>query len=154
MGRPLLLLDVDGVLNIIDKTSKKRRVILQARGYSPRLHPTPLVKPFIQWAWTRFNVRWLTAWGDTANHIAKWAGVRPVAEVRRPRNRQFHDWKAAAVQRFKDIPGRKIVWVEDGFSDEAKDWAAPRVDVHLIKTDVRVGVTLETIYTIAQRLCR
>lgn len=98
--KPIMLLDVDGVLNCPGEDAKERLVRLPSCGRRDRhspggrccagraFHPTDFTKPFLKWAFQRFDVRWMTAWGDHANNIARWGGVRPVPEAAHPREPQ------------------------------------------------------------------
>lgn len=124
MGKPILLLDVDGVLNVIGPDCKKREVRLQLKEDLPiSFYPTALAKPLMELAWKRFDVFWMTAWGAGANSIARWAGLeeRPVIW-----GRTGNDWKATAAEKALGSWEGPVAWIEDGISPEAKELVAAK----------------------------
>jgi len=156
--RPVLFLDVDGVLNVVgpDLDDEGRTVLLS--GGHP-FHPTPYVRPFMEWAWEEFEVVWNTAWRRGANAIADWAGLPRVPAIdegptyrRRQKRlagifdaRQYlkaqGDWKVDGAREY--LAGRKIpvFWLEDGLSDHAHRWIASRPRTHYLASDSFEGVT-------------
>jgi len=164
--KPILLLDVDGVFNVIGKKMVPRKIYIpvEIRGetFQKQFFPVPLTRPVLSWAWRHFEVYWLTAWREMANGIATWAGlsevpvlVDPIARLKRlyreaakkktkeAKAEAYYliDWKAEAVkERFRG-ERRKILWLEDGISQSAKQWIAGRSRVRYFGTDSFVGVT-------------
>lgn len=153
MTKPVLLLDVDGVLNVSGPDYDRRQVLLPPDGHP--FHPTRHVRPFLRWAWRRFEILWCTAWMDSANKIADWAGVPhapvlkdpPAARARRLRNlgrRGFidrGDWKLEAARRaLRGRNGARVFWVEDGICDEAHEWLRRRRGLY-VATSSFEGVT-------------
>lgn len=152
--KPILLLDVDGVLNIIGPGCKKREVRLVKE---PALYPMPFVLPFMKWAWRSFDVVWCTAWREGANEIADWAGLprRPAvvetAGYFRNLKRRFkdpaqwqekqRDWKVSGAKKIVGRKRRRVLWIEDGISLEAHEWVRTRPDTHYVATDSFEGVT-------------
>jgi len=142
MKKPILLLDVDGVLNVVGRGCEPREVRLEwGPGQFHSFYPTMNSKLLLKLAWSRFDVRWLTAWRKGANMIARWAGLEerpvimdsPLVSV---------DWKATAAERaLKSWKGR-VAWIEDGISDEAKTLVA-RKGWTYFHCDPFVGVTEE-----------
>jgi hypothetical protein len=116
--KPVLLLDVDGVLNVIDRTCKEREVRFEwAPGMGISFYPISTTRRLMELAWSRFDVYWLTAWRKGANMIANWAGLpdRPVLVAY-----EGDDWKATAVKAVMHTWGGHVAWIEDGISPEAK----------------------------------
>ena len=166
MKKPILLLDVDGVFNVIGKKMVPRKIYIpvQIRGetFQKQFFPVPLTRPVLVWAWRHFEVYWLTAWREMANGIAIWAGlpeipvlVDPVARLRKlyeeaskKKGKEAQaeaycriDWKAEVVKERFRSERRKILWLEDGISQSAKQWIAGRSRVRYFGTDSFVGVT-------------
>ena len=135
-----MLLDVDGVLNVLGPNRKTVRIgrRLYAPGYP--LWPREFTKPFLRWAWREFDVVWCTAWRARANLIARWARLpdRPhLSDV----GSRYKDWKLGAViKSFGRLRSQKIVWVEDEFHDQTRMWATYRPNVLLVKTNYWEGV--------------
>lgn len=170
MTKPILLLDVDGVLNVIGKHAVHRKVLLPwtIRGevFQKQFFPVPLARPFLHFAWRNFEVYWLTAWREMANSIAAWAElpdapvlIEPLAEIEKLRKAAdrkktkeeraegylWIDWKAeAAKKRFKG-ERRRIVWLEDGISEAAHEWLDSRKRVRYVGTNSFVGLTMRHV---------
>jgi hypothetical protein len=158
--RPVLLLDVDGVLNIVGPDYKDRLIRLQDDGHP--FHPTEYVLPFMRWAWARFDVVWNTAWRRTANQIADWAGLHRVfaieetpAYLRRQKRltnpkrktdsarwlKERGDWKVDGAREFLGGRTCPVFWIEDGLSLEGHEWVRSRPSTYYLATDSFEGVT-------------
>lgn len=143
MVKPILFLDVDGVLNVMrpDMADLKRReVLLQAEHYPHHLYPTKFTQPFMRWAWDTFDVQWCTAWRLDANLIAKWAGLpeRPDATI--CRSGRLMDWKLEGVQNFLKGTTPLCVWIEDGIGPEAEAWTEKQPNFLYVHTNPKHGV--------------
>lgn len=138
--KPVLLLDVDGVLNIFGEAYAAREVRLDD-GHA--FYPSPFTRPFMRQAWREFDVIWCTAWRASANAIARWAnlGRRPWIEI--PQSAFDGDWKLAGVVRRLGRTTRRLVWLEDGISEEAYGWISEDHRRIYAGTDPREGVTPE-----------
>lgn len=166
--KPVLLLDVDGVLNVIGPNNKNSLVRLKD-GHS--FHPTRHVLPFMRWAWPLFEVVWCTAWRAGANAIADWAGLprvrvadEPPSRIRRikrlaKRKRKATpeewlkvngDWKVDAVKAMLDRRRCPVFWLEDGLSEQAHQWVAKRPQTHYVATDSFEGVTPAHVKILAE----
>lgn len=141
--KDVLLLDVDGVLNV-PLAYPTGSAGIRMGGLT--FFPAQFAKKFMDYAWENFDVLWLTAWSLSANFIAKWAKLphAPVLYNQRPLDPD-RDWKVVAAEKALLGDGRRIFWVEDGFTDEAVHWAERRGNVFLVETNPAVGVTEETI---------
>lgn len=145
--KPILLLDVDGVLNVIDKTCAKRRVPLEyGPGQIMSFYPIKTTRRLMKLAWRRFDVRWLTAWRKGANLIARWAGLeeRPVLIAY-----SSDDWKAEAVRQTLMSWEGRLAWIEDGISPEAKAIVASKGWTYF-HCDPFVGATEEDLKRLAE----
>lgn len=175
MKKPILLLDVDGVFNVIGKAMMPRKIYIpvKIRGdvFQKQFFPVPLTRPVLVWAWKHFEVYWLTAWREMANGIATWAGlpeapvlVDPIARIEKLRKKADQkktkegraaayfeiDWKAEAVKERFRHERRTILWLEDGISRSAHDWIAGRKKVRYFGTDSFVGVTVRHLRQMAK----
>lgn len=142
--KPILFLDVDGVLNVLTpdmKDLKAREVLLQEPGGHPHhLYPTKFTLPFMRWAWETFDVQWCTAWRLDGNLIAKWAGLpaRPDATI--CRSGKMMDWKLEGVQNFLQGKNPLCVWIEDGIGKEAESWVEKQPNFFYVRTNPHLGV--------------
>jgi hypothetical protein len=144
--RPLLLVDVDGVLNPLATAHPgagyQRHEIL---GY-------PLWLTCEHGAWldelaTVFELMWATTWEHDANRfIAPAVGLAarlPVIEFREGRMTADGIWKRPAVERA--TAGRPFAWVDDDFGPSDFAWAARRTAAGaptlLLACDPLVGLT-------------
>lgn len=136
--KPLMFLDVDGVLNAFPEGYEGRRVEL-AFGY--HLHPTEHTKPFMRWAWRNFTVLWCTAWGPSANRVAQWAGLPEVA-CAVDHLSSDSEWKMVGVGKTLKEEKRKTpsVWIEDGIGELAKLWITTQ-NILYVETEAEEGVT-------------
>jgi hypothetical protein len=111
--KPILFLDVDGVLNVFLKSREELHP-----NFAVALVPAPGVKEFIQFARENFDVRWLSAW-SVAGYIhypeaLAWLTGLTVDEVNAiPAVRWPHNKATAAIKTASDRPW---VWLEDGIS--------------------------------------
>lgn len=114
--KPILLLDVDGVLNVPRKKRTQRPIRLQwAPGRFISFWPTQRTARFMRMAWELFDVRWLTAWGKGANMIARRYRLSERPAIK------YADSKAiAARSALRDWKGC-VAWIEDGLSDTDKE---------------------------------
>lgn len=135
--KPVLLLDVDGVLNVPRKKRTLRPIRLEWKlGHFVSFYPTRRTKRFMQMAWELFDVRWLTAWGKGANLVAKYYGLNERRAI------HYQDCKGeAAASALRDWKGR-VAWIEDGITDEEKAIVAAHGWTYF-HCDPFVGVTGE-----------
>lgn len=141
--KPILLLDVDGVLNVVGRGCKPREVRFEWRpGDFHYFYPTKNSRRLLKLAWKRFDVRWLTAWRKGANMIARWAGLEDRPVIMDCGGSAGSDWKAVAVEiTLKSWKGR-VAWIEDGISDAAHAIVAAKGWTYF-HCDPFVGVTNE-----------
>ncbi|MER5638495.1 HAD domain-containing protein [Kitasatospora sp. NPDC002227] len=146
-GRPpLLLLDVDGVLNpfAADVCPEGYREY----AFFPEEEPVRLCEDHGRWLATlagRFELVWATGWEDQANvFVAPVLNLPPLPVVRFP-PAPFDP--AEKVPAIKALSGdRPAVWVDDAHTPEARDWARSRsVPTLLVTTDPSRGLTRDMI---------
>jgi hypothetical protein len=139
--KPILLLDVDGVLNVLPRKRpvRARRIPVEIRGQTFHLQffPNKRTLRFLRMTWENFDVRWLTAWRDGANAIARYYGL---PERRVIRDVGGESWKArSAASALRDWKG-PVAWIEDGVDDAAKALIVER-GWRYFHCDPFVGVT-------------
>lgn len=124
--RPILLLDIDGVINVFQCATARET---QIAPYLPALKLLPGLADWLAQLDRVYALVWCSHWGALVNIDAATAwglGPRPLIEPT-PEEAPLRAWKAHAIRRiFADWP-HAIAWVEDGFLPEARAWAAQRL---------------------------
>jgi len=144
--RPVLLVDVDGVISLW--------------GW-PEGHPPPGAWALVdgvahflsheaahhlQVLCRRFELVWCTGWEERANeHLPGAVGLGPFPYVSFDRatvkHSQHAHWKLGAIDAWAG-PDRAVAWVDDGLDDAAAAWAAERPGpTHLERTVPASGLT-------------
>jgi hypothetical protein len=165
--KPLLLLDVDGVLNCFGSLwspeYEKRHFDGGCARMSDDGHFTLRVRhetagQLAELA-AAFDVVWCTAWMDRAHpQFQKWLGLPeepwPHIEFAGDWDRMLaaqeggSSWKLGHVYAWleKNAPDRPLVWLDDDLGQADYDWAAQRTrtaSTLLLRTSPAIGVTRE-----------
>lgn len=147
--KTILFLDIDGVLsipNVQDIDERKEHW----PGYGV-IFPVPIAYPLLQAidADTRIKSAWMSCWDTGAWEWNRKAGTRLWNVAYHLSNQQLGwvfrrfpqyrgrsiDAKLLAVRWFlRYYPNNPVVWIEDGFSKETKEWAVSEKRVRLIDT--------------------
>jgi membrane-associated protease RseP (regulator of RpoE activity) len=158
---PILLLDVDGVLNaaLLDLPEGWRRGTFN--GFLLSWDPTVTDRLRELHESGRVEIQWLTTWAEKADELL----AEPMGL---PRGLRTHAregvastgfsgqlrglsgwWKlAAAMQVAEAEPGRRIVWIDDDLSEQADDvvgWLGANPHVLVVAPDLFVGLTHEQL---------
>ncbi|MEY3093122.1 MAG: hypothetical protein RIS33_870 [Actinomycetota bacterium] len=124
--RPLVLLDVDGVLNdlkVLRGTPSEDHDYVPSHGY--RLAVPKYMPGLIQWLCRVAEVHWCTTWRQRANdELAAHLGISALPVIDDGTNDRHVDWKAraahdVAAQALRD--GRRVLWIEDFYDDIPSD---------------------------------
>lgn len=162
MDKPILLLDVDGVLNVIKDDVDPIRLPVPrsiqtdciinffggaedepAADHEVQFWPNPFCNELLAWADKNTELWWCTAWFGRANAIGKLAGIPVKPWISTALSEKGEDWKLTNVKDVFANDTRRIIWIEDGFANETEAWAKARPDTHLIKTAFKIGLTSE-----------
>ena len=158
---PILLLDVDGVLNAVtlDLPEGWQRGIYN--GFVLSWDPTVTARLRELHEAGRVELQWLTTWTENADKLL--AGPMGL-----PRGLKTHGrddvlptgfegelrgisgwWKLAAARAVAETePGRRIVWIDDDLAEQAEDtseWLAANAQVLVVAPDFLVGLTHERL---------
>jgi hypothetical protein len=151
--RPLLLLDVDGVLSptgVAVPPGFQRR---STPEYSVVIHDAH--RGWLHALAKRFDLTWATSWGNAANRVygdllgLPLLPVVPLGQLPRSGTR-----KLAAIQAY--VGDRTLAWVDDELYDDAEEWARRRLaPTLLVRTRASIGLSqddVERLLAFAQRL--
>ncbi|MGY1805043.1 HAD domain-containing protein [Blastococcus sp. SYSU D00922] len=154
---PVLLLDVDGVLNAVRRDLPEGWRRGTFNGYVLSWDPTVVARLRAWHEAGRVELQWLTTWTRLADELlAESMGL--------PRGLRTHDrddvlptgfggerrgisgwWKLAAARAVAEAePRRRIVWIDDDLADQAEDtteWLAAHGHVLVVAPDFGTGLT-------------
>lgn len=140
---PLLLLDVDGVLNPFAAEACPDGY--EEFPFFPDEEP-PIRLCQAHVAWLRelgghFEIVWATGWGDEANRlIAPVLGLPRLAYIRFPPAPFEPREKVPAIAAYSG--DRPAAWIDDALTPEARAWAAGRqAPTLLVDIDPALGLT-------------
>ena len=121
--KPLVLLDVDGVINDLGALSGQRRVyeVERVLSHGHVVHIPDYMGWLIRKITDVAEVHWCTTWRHRANdEIASHLGIDSLSVVDDGTNSRYVSWKAAAAHDLVDTAlkqGRQVVWIEDFYGD-------------------------------------
>jgi membrane-associated protease RseP (regulator of RpoE activity) len=154
---PVLLLDVDGVLNAVQQRQPEGWRRGTFNGYVLTWDPTVTARLRGLHESGRVELQWLTTWTDRADELL----AEPMGL---PRGLRTHGregvlsmgflgrmsglpgwWKLAAARAVAEAePGRRIVWIDDDLAEQAADtseWLAGNAQVLVVAPDLVAGLT-------------
>jgi hypothetical protein len=154
MNRPLLLVDVDGVISLF--------------GFDPARPPdgnfqtVDGITHFLSAEAARhlrelsqfYEPAWCTGWEEKANeylpHALGLPGPWPYLEFAGPAAAGAGHWKLDAIDRYAGR-SRAVAWIDDGHDERCRDWSRQRSGpTLLVTTDPAAGLTAEHVATLLQ----
>jgi Swiss Army Knife RNA repair-like protein len=147
--RPLLLVDVDGVLSLFGFSGVPPAGLLPAAVEGiPHLlsnHAGPLLTRLSR----TFECVWCTGWEERADeHLPSLLGVpRGLAHVRfpAPQEEPGRHWKLSAIDAHAGAD-RPVAWIDDAFDATCDRWARDRPGpTLLVRTDPATGLRAEHV---------
>lgn len=151
-GRPLLMVDVDGVLSLFGAGSPLGGRQPPVRG---SFHSIEGIPHFLSAGAAEhllalaelFDLVWASGWEERADeHLPHLLGVParlPFLSFRRDvggRGDARAHWKLAAIDGYAG--SRPLAWVDDALDDACREWAGAReAPTLLVQTEPRVGLT-------------
>jgi hypothetical protein len=143
--RPLLLVDVDGVISLF--------------GWDPALRPagrfeivdgiahylSAVAGEHLRALADDYELVWCTGWEEKANEYLPFAlglpGALPFLSFDRAVGRGNTHWKLDAIDVYAG-PDRRLAWIDDAHDDGCAAWAAARPGpTLLLGTEPAVGIT-------------
>lgn len=155
---PVLLLDVDGVLNAMAFDLPEGWHTGRFRGYTLSWDPSVTARLRGWHTDGRVELQWLTTWADNADLLL----AEPMGLPRGLRVHRRDDgvgptgfvgswagapgwWKLTAARAVvSDEPGRRVVWIDDDLADQAGDtgeWLAANPQVFVVAPALATGLT-------------
>ena len=154
---PILLLDVDGVLNAVRVELRPGWRRATFNGFVLSWDPTITARLRELHESGRVEIQWLTTWAHHADELL----AEPMGLPRGLRTHGREDvlptgfggerrgisgwWKLAAIRAVVEAePGRRIVWIDDDLTDPAEDtseWLAANGHVLVVAPDFFAGLT-------------
>mgnify|MGYP007067075251 CR=1 FL=1 len=134
-SKPLLLVDVDGVISLFGFPSDER----PAGSWTlvdglPHLLSTAATAHLLFLA-EDFELVWCTGWEEKANEILPGAlglpGPLPYLSFDRNPGRGHGHWKLAAIDAYAG-PHRPLAWIDDAHDQACEAWAASRSGATLL----------------------
>ena len=155
--RPILLLDVDGVLNAARWELREGWERGTFHGFVLSWDPTVTARLGELHESGQVEIQWLTTWTTDADELL----AEPMGL---PRGLKVHDradavptgysgpagglsgwWKLAAARAVADAePDRRIIWIDDDLAEQAEDtgeWLAAHPHVLVVAPDLFEGLT-------------
>jgi hypothetical protein len=147
-SRPLLLVDVDGVLSLFGfpPESPPSGVLALVDGLPHLLSPETAER--LNRLATDYEMAWCTGWEERAGeHLPRLLGLPPgwphvpLHGVGRAGASVAGHWKLDAIDAFAGHT-RPVAWIDDALDAACEDWAAARPGpTLLVRTDPAVGLT-------------
>jgi hypothetical protein len=139
-AKPLLFMDVDGVLNPFPSTPDGFDEFAFFPGEDEPVRLTPVHGEWLVELGEVFEIAWATGWGDHANRIlAPHFGLPEYPVVVVPSTRFDPADKVPAVAAYAGE--RPAAWADDIVTPEARAWAARRAaPTLLLDVDPAVGL--------------
>lgn len=145
MDKPLLLLDVDGVISLFgfDSTRRPEGRFQLVDGIAHLLSAT--AGRHLRALSEHYELVWCTGWEEKANeYLVHALGLpAPLPTLTFDREVRLLDahWKLGAVERFTG-PDRAVAWIDDALDDDCRAWAEARPGpTLLVDTEPASGMT-------------
>src|SRR5581483_797945 len=145
MDKPLLLLDVDGVISLFgfDPAKRPEGRFEMVDGIAHFLSAT--AGEHLRALWDQYELVWCTGWEEKANdYLPRALGLPaplPYLSFDRAVGRANTHWKLEAIDDYAG-PDRALAWIDDADDDGCSEWAKARPGrTLLVPTEPAVGIT-------------
>jgi hypothetical protein len=153
MNRPLLLIDIDGVISLFgfDRDAPPLGTFVTVDGI-PHFLSTVAGEQLLALG-DAFELAWCSGWEEKADEYLPFAlglpAGLPHVSLDQDIDAHGHHWKLAAIDSFAGAD-RPLAWIDDGHDSSCERWAAARVaPTLLVSTDPAVGLTPAHARTLA-----
>ncbi len=143
MNRPLLLIDIDGVISLFgfDHAKPPPGMFVTVDGIPHFLSAEAGEQLLV--LGEMFELAWCSGWEEKADEYLPHALGLPAGlpHVSLAGDDHGRHWKLAAIDRFAGAD-RPLAWIDDGHDPSCEEWAAARpVPTLLVGTDPAIGLT-------------
>jgi hypothetical protein len=145
MDRPILLIDIDGVISLFgfDAQHPPAGRFLMVDGIVHFLSGT--AGELLEQLAERFEPVWCSGWEEKADeYLPRVLGLPaglPHLTFDGPRAGTTRHWKLAAIERYAP-PSRPLAWIDDDLDESCHAWATARTaPTKLVVTEPAVGLT-------------
>ena len=149
MNRPLLLIDVDGVISLFgfDPARPPAGRFLIVDGIAHFLSAT--AGEHLRRLCDAFEPAWCTGWEEKANeylpHALGLPAPFPHISLTGATAAAGGHWKLDAIDRYAG-PDRPVAWIDDAHDQRCETWAAARsAPTLLVSTDPATGLTAQQV---------
>jgi hypothetical protein len=143
--RPLLLIDIDGVISLFgfDPSSPPAGSFVLVDGIGHLL--SAVAGDYLRALGRAFELVWCSGWEEKANDYLPLAlglpGPLPFVALDGPASRVNAHWKLAAIDAYAGAD-RPLAWVDDALDERCQAWVAARpAPTLLVATEPAVGLT-------------
>jgi hypothetical protein len=138
--RPLLLVDVDGVISLFERADDCVPALVEGIPHFLSRRAAAILRRLAP----RFECVWCTGWEDRADshlpHLLQVPGGWAHVAFTEAPELGAH-WKLAAIDAFAG-PARPLGWIDDAHDERCRAWADARPgETLLVSTDPVVGLT-------------
>lgn len=128
MARPILAVDVDGVIVLFGDEGLETPAPVQTALIDGMMHRVSLAAgPRLRRLSEDFELIWASGWEERANeHLPALLGIPELPHIGFGRSARFGsaDWKIKPLDAFSG--GRALAWIDDSFDDSCHRWASER----------------------------
>jgi len=141
VSKPLLLVDIDGVISVwgVTRDARPPGAFASVDGIPHFL--SQAAADHLRGLQDDFELVWCSGWEDRANdHLPHLLGLGPFPHLTLGRTGVGH-WKLGAIDAYAG-PERPLAWVDDDLDERCEAWAAARPGpTHLERTRPATGLT-------------
>ncbi len=147
--KPLLMVDIDGVLSLFGVSILADADPRLADGSFHSIEGIPhflsaTAAAHLLELRSLFELVWASGWEERANdhlpHLLGMPGGLPFLRFSRSVGRSNAHWKLDAIE--AHAAGRALAWVDDALNEECREWAAARsAPTLLVQTKPELGLT-------------
>jgi hypothetical protein len=141
-----VLFDIDGVLNpfLADASRLPPSFVPVQEGWASWLLDFNQHRQWMLQLEREAELVWASSWEEESNLVNKRFGLDGLTYPHVPfKNAPSGEgmWKLPAIERYLAQSDEAVVWLDDEFEDDAREWAARRPSTLLIECDPTMGWT-------------